>query len=114
VPIRWPVDIRMLVACYVLLVIIAGCLAILRPFGAGTKVTRAELGAEWPLTISEGTLRCEFRGEIILQHRGTGYSLTRHDAHGAYTDVAAIQADDINGGKKDLTTLIERGSLLCD
>ncbi len=66
------------------------------------------------MTISEGTLRCEFRGEIILQHRGTGYSLTRHDAHGAYTDVAAVQADDLDGGKKDLTPLIERGRLLCD
>ena len=104
----------MLVAGYALLVVIAGCLAIMRPFGAGTKVTRAELGAAWPLTIPEGTLRCEFRGEIILQHRGTGYSLTRHDAHGAYTDVAAIQADDLDGQKKDLTPLIERGRLLCD
>jgi len=104
----------MLVAFYLLLAAILTCLAIMRPFDAGIKITRAEFGPAWPLTISEGTLNCEFRGEIVVQHRGTGYSLTRHDKHGAYTDVAAIQADDLHGEKKDLSPLIERGQRLCD
>lgn len=83
------------------------------PFGAGTRITRAELGPAWPLTISEATLHCEFRGEIVVQHRGTGYSLTGHEKHGAYTDIGAIHAEDTDGRRKDLGPLIERGKRLC-
>ena len=109
-----PVDIRALVAFYLLLAAIAAYLAILGPLDAGSTITRAEYGPAWPLTISEGTLHCEFRGEIIVQHRGTGYSLTPHEEHGAYTDVAAIHATAPDGKKKDLSPLIERGKRLCD
>lgn len=113
-PSGWPVvDLRMLVALYVLLAVIAGFLALQGPFDAGTRITRAALGPAWPLTISEATLHCEFRGEIVVQHRGTGYSLTRHDKHGAYTDIGAIHAEDTDGRKKDLGPLIERGKHLC-
>ena len=114
VPSRWPIDLRMLVAFYLFVTGIVAYLAIVGPFDAGTRITRAELGPAWPLTIAEGTLHCEFRGEIIVQHGGTAYSLTRHDKHSAYTDVAAIQIDDRDGNKKDLSPLIERGRRLCD
>lgn len=50
---------------------------------------------------------------VLLHHRGTGYSLTRHDRHGAYSDVGRIRADDPVGGKQDLSPLIERGTRLC-
>jgi len=102
-----------LAAFYLLLAVIAAYLVTMGPFDAGTTVTRAELGPAWPLTISEGTLHCEFGGEIVIQHRGTGYSLTSHDKHGAYTDAAGIQADDLARGKKDLSPLIELGKRLC-
>lgn len=65
------------------------------------------------MTISNATLHCEFRGEIVVQHRGTGYSLTHHDKHGAYTDIGEIHAEDADGRKKDLGPLIERGKRLC-
>lgn len=84
-----------------------------RVFDAGTRITRSELGPAWPLTISNATLHCEFRGEIVVQHRGTGYSLTDHDKHGAYTDIGEIHAEDADGRKKDLGPLIERGKRLC-
>jgi hypothetical protein len=113
VPSRWPAGTRVLVAFYLLLAAIAAYLAVAWPLDPGTKVTRAELGPAWPLTISEGTLRCEVREQITLQYRGTGYSLTRHDDHGAYSDVGRIRADDPAGGKKDLSPLIERGERLC-
>ena len=112
-PPRWPVDMTVLVVFYVLLAATAACLAMMGPFDAGTRVTRADLGPAWPLTIFEGTLRCEVGGAIILQHHGTEYNLTRHDQHGAYADVAGIQAEDVAGNRKDLSPLIERGMRLC-
>lgn len=111
---RWPVGRSVLVAFYLFLAAFAAYVAIAWPLGAGVKVTRAELGPAWPLTISEATLHCEAGQEIVLQYRGTGYSLTRHDEHGAYSDVGRIRADDPAGGKKDLSPLIERGERLCD
>ena len=110
---RWPVGTPAIVAFYVLLAVIAGCLAMAWPLDAGTEVSRADLGPAWPLTISQGMLRCEAGDEIVLQHRGTGYSLTRHDRDGAYSDVGRIRADDPEGGKRDLTPLIDRGKRLC-
>ena len=111
---RWAAGTSLLVAFYLLLAAIAVSLVIAWPLDAGTKVTRTELGLAWPLTISEGALRCEVGEEITLQYRGTGYSLTSHDDHGAYSDIARIRADNPAGGKMDLSPLIERGQRLCD
>jgi hypothetical protein len=111
---RWPAGTSLLIAYYLVLVALAGYLVIAWPLDAGTKVTREELGSAWPLTISEGTLRCELGKEITLHYHGTGYSLTRHDDHGAYSDIARIRADNPAGGKMDLSPLIERGQRLCD
>lgn len=111
---RWAAGATLLVAYYLLLAAIAGYLVIAGPLDTGTKVTRTELGPAWPLTIPEGTLRCEVGKEITLHYRGTGYSLTSHDDHGAYSDIARIRADNPAGGKMDLSPLIERGQRLCD
>jgi hypothetical protein len=68
---RWSDGTSVLVPFYLLLVAIGAYLAITWPLDAGIKVTREELGAAWPLTVSDGTLRCEAGGEITLQDGGT-------------------------------------------
>ncbi|MGH9276639.1 MAG: DUF2511 domain-containing protein [Acidimicrobiales bacterium] len=82
-------------------------------FDRGLPVTRDQFGPAWPLTVSEGTLRCESWAEITLQHGGTTYRLDGGLDHGAYSDISPLRAEDGAGGKKDLAPLIERGSRLC-
>lgn len=104
---------RTVVAFYILLVTVVAYLAFAWPLDSGVKVTREELGPAWPLTISEGILRCESGHEITLQRGGTTYTLNRQVEHGAYSDIGPIRADDPAGGKKDLSPLTERGTRLC-
>lgn len=88
--------------------------------GSGSKVSAATMGARWPLTLPEGTLRCEHGTAVVLEAGGNTYALngaaiTVASRYG-YADVHSIWADDAQLGyglKKDLSVLITPGLELC-
>lgn len=80
-------------------------------------ITRADFGADWPLTVDEGVLTCEGAGAVYFTGEGTRYAVnglarTQKDA----PDIDPIWADDpsVEGLKKDIGPLIDRGLELCD
>ena len=79
------------------------------------RVTRAEFGPAWPLTLDSAVLTCAYGREITVTSRGTTYSLNGPVEHGAYDAVGPIWADAASGaGKADLAPLIDAGMRLCD
>jgi len=86
---------------------------------SGGKVSRADFGEAWPLTIEEGTLACVPGNRIVLFANGQVYAvngLARGNmAQRGWRDIQEIWADapgDL-GLKKDIGPLIERGLTLC-
>ena len=89
-------------------------------------VTRAEFGADWPLTVDGGTLRCKFPDSerpqlhaLLIEVGGDSYALNgvarTHAARNGWRDVKAVWRDNpqIPGAKVAITPLIERASVLC-
>ena len=98
-----------------LLVVLAGC------GGAANErhLSRSDYGADWPLTVESGTLRCEGAGAVVFKAGGTTYAVNGFangmaEQHG-WADVADIWADDASsdGGKKNIGRLIDDGLKLC-
>ncbi len=81
---------------------------------AGTRVSRAEMGDEWPLTVPEGLLRCDAGSEVTFQADGTTYTLNRPAADSAHSSIGPLLLDGGGGGTKDIRPLLERGLRLCD
>jgi hypothetical protein len=106
-----------LVGCFVALLVVvlvlAGELSGTLSADAGRPVSRADLGEEWPLTVSNGLLRCEHGSEVTFQADGTSYTLNRSASHGAYSDIGPLLLDAGGGVTKDLGPLVERGLRLC-
>lgn len=83
-------------------------------------MSRAELGAEWPLTVDEGTVSCEGIGErlgqVYFTAEGTTYAVNGL-AQGASDgpDIDQIWADDpeMDGLKINIGPIIDRGLDLC-
>jgi Protein of unknown function (DUF2511) len=78
-------------------------------------VSRADLGARWPLTVPEGILRCQGEGAVIFEAEGVVYAL---NATAGYfklgrSELGPIWGSDADGSLKDLGPLIERGLALC-
>lgn len=84
------------------------------PFDRGVVVTRGELGAEWPLKVSRGVLRCEHGREITFQVGGTTYTLNRDPKRSANSDISPVRSVGAFGALGDLTPLVRRGQALCD
>ncbi len=99
---------RAVAAACVLVVVVAGCSS------EGTKVSRADLGDEWPLTVASVMLECLPSGEVVAQWEGTGYMLAGEVDHSAYSDIAPIWARDAAGTLIPLRALRDRGLELCD
>jgi hypothetical protein len=98
-----------------LAIVIVALLTVGNSFDSGVVVTERELGAAWPLTVSKGTLRCEYADEVTFQSGGTTYTVRRSTEHGENSnDIAPIWAQGPAGMKKDLTPLIEKGLTVCD
>lgn len=89
-------------------------------------VTRAEFGADWPLTVDGGTLRCKFPDSerpqlhaLLIEVGGDSYALNgvarTHAARNGWRDVKAVWRENpqIPGTKVAITPLIERASVLC-
>ncbi len=81
---------------------------------AGARVSRAQMGDEWPLTVSEGLLRCEPGSEVTFQADGTSHTLNRPAAHSAHGAIGPLLLDAGGGATKDLGPLLGRGLRLCD
>lgn len=83
------------------------------------RLTRAELGNTWPLTVDEATVTCIGGVWIVLFADGQVYAvngLARAEAVArGWGDVAAIHADDpANPGlKRSLAPILEAGLALC-
>ena len=89
-------------------------------------VTRAEFGADWPLTVDGGTLRCKFPDSmrpqlhaLLIEVGGTAYTLNgtarAHAAANGWEDMRPIWRDNpsIPGTKVAVTPLLERAEALC-
>lgn len=83
-------------------------------------VSREMLGDEWPLTVEEGTLRCDgpaVAGAIFFEAEGRWYpvnGIARGRSEGVEIDVIWADDPEIPGAKKHIGVLIERGLALCD
>lgn len=89
-------------------------------------VSREEFGADWPLTVDGGTLRCKFPdserpqlhallievGEVSYALNGTAKA---HASANGWRDVKEIWRDNprIPGTKVAVTPLLNRASVLC-
>ena len=91
----------------------AGC-------GSGSHDNSIEVHARdfdrWPLTVDEGTLRCEGAGSVTFEAGGQTYAVNG-TARGldAGSDIDIIWADDpdVDGLKLSIGPLINRGLELC-
>lgn len=83
-------------------------------------VSRAELGAEWPLTVEEGTLRCDGAkeaGAVFFETDGRVYpvnGIASGRTDGPEIDEIWADDPDFPGAKKHIGILIERGLELCE
>lgn len=79
-------------------------------------VSRELLGADWPLTVDSGTLRCEPPQLVVIDVGGTTYAVNgsaKGTARWADADVITAPHPTIAGGRKDAGPLIRRGLDLC-
>jgi len=83
---------------------------------AGVLVKSSDLGNAWPLTVAEGRLECRGVNEVVFTANSVTYALNGQ-ALGSkkYAPVNSIWlADpDIEGNKKNIGALIDRGLSLC-
>jgi hypothetical protein len=82
------------------------------------KITEAELGEEWPFTVSEGILRCHGSagfGAVTFEADGTEYAVNGVAKGQDYPPVDPVWADDptVDGLKKNIGPVIDRGLDLC-
>lgn len=79
-------------------------------------VSKAEFGAEWPLTVSEGILRCEGAGAVTFEAQDTVYAVNGlAGGLDAGIEIEPIWADDpeLADLKKNIGPLIDAGLELC-
>jgi hypothetical protein len=115
---------RLSILLFTLLLLVA-CGGVKEGFEEGFKegsgrnsvaVKRSDFGDDWPLTVEQGTLRCE--GDAVTFNDGetvyavNGTAKTRKSG----VDIDPIWADnpDIPGTKRNIGVLIDRGLELCE
>lgn len=81
-------------------------------------VTKAVMGDDWPLSVDEGTLRCEGSGgvgSVTIEVDGTTYAVNgTAKGGGENKDIESIwAAAETAGLKKDISPLIDKGLDLC-
>jgi Protein of unknown function (DUF2511) len=83
--------------------------------GGGLEVSRADFGADWPLTVQSGTLNCEGAGAVTFTTNGTTYAVNGlASGMDEWPEIDSIWANAPHGLKKDIGPLIDRGLELCD
>jgi len=98
----------------------AACVGTSSTAANAQQVSSADYGADWPLTVDSGTLRCEGAGAVTFTADGTTYWVNGTagglaDENG-WADIEAIWADDPSGDapKISIGPLIDDGLKLCD
>lgn len=82
-------------------------------------VSDADFGDSWPLTVAQGTLKCEGIGgvgAVTIEVDGTVYALNgvaKSQNAGAAIDPIWAANPAINGAKKDIGDLVSDGLSLC-
>ncbi|HEX2161771.1 MAG TPA: DUF2511 domain-containing protein [Thermoleophilaceae bacterium] len=85
-------------------------------------VSRAELGADWPLTVDRGVLSCDGPGVVFTTPDGSEYAVNGTAKGAGYADIEPIWREDPaydlpDDGpplRVDISPLIERGLELCE
>lgn len=81
----------------------------------GLAVSREGYGEAWPLTVNEGTLRCD-DGAVTLESSGKTYALNA-DAQERQLGVALapvwVPNPNVEGARMSIATLIANGLALC-
>lgn len=81
------------------------------------RVSRADFGDEWPLTVEEGILACDADAVTFIAN-GVVYAVNgTAETRGGGVDIDPIWADNphypSSGGPKKMMVLIDRGLELC-
>ena len=113
-------------AATVALVVLAGC-GEASSSGDGAAddpgaVSRAEFGADWPLTVDRGTLSCDGPGVVFTTDDGEEYAVNGTAKGSGYPGIEPIWREDPDlalddGGpplRVDISPLIDRGLELCE
>ena len=82
----------------------------------GLAVSRADFGADWPLTVESGVLSCIAPSSVVIEANGRMYAV--NGAAKSQTGLAAIDAiwadnPSVAGLKKDIAPLVDKGLTLC-
>jgi hypothetical protein len=106
--------------------LVAGVFANSASAGGGSRrVTRAQFGASWPLTVSSGTVGCTkppFPGAVTFTtNNGTTYwlngtagdSASQHGWKDVHPIWAKVKHPLFPGERKDIGVLIDAGLKLC-
>lgn len=84
---------------------------------AGQQVTSEDYGNAWPLTVDEGTLRCEPAGQVVFTAPdGTEYAVNGMADTAGYADIDPIWAGSRDPGipKMSMGPLIDDGLAMCE
>ncbi len=89
---------------------------------AGEDAAAKDYGADWPFTVSEGTLRCDGPGWVTFESAGVTYAInglaSGHADQEGWVDSDQIWASDDEdlglGLKKNMGPIIDDGLALCD
>ena len=83
---------------------------------APTKITKKELGDQWPFTVTEGVLACLPAGAVIFAAEGVTYAV--NGTAKGLKKYAAIEKiwlpnPEIPGTRKKIGPVLDRGLKLC-
>lgn len=100
---------RLIVVLVALALVLASCSK------RGVKVSRAEYGDAWPLTVESGRLECVPPSAIIFHSGGETYAVNGTADSLGYRDIRPIWRDNPDGPtpKINIGPLIKRGLAYC-
>ena len=104
----------------VLTILAVGCGSSAGGGGGGGDASSVQLsadqyGSKWPLTVKEGTLRCEGVQSVVFEANGSSYGVNGSALDQGFKDIHPIWKDDpaLKGLKISISPLINRGLALC-
>lgn len=80
------------------------------------KISRTDLGDQWPLTVDSGTIACRDGSSVVFTADGTTYAVNgTAKGENKYPEIDQIWAADpsVSGLKKDISALLDAGLALC-
>lgn len=78
----------------------------------GIEISQADYGERWPFKMTQGWLRCEGAGAVILSVRGEDYAVNGM-ASSRYAPINAVRKR-ANDPDSDVGPIISHGLTLCD